>query len=478
MRIKNILILVIIFALKNNIYGLIDYPWNWAISSDYGPRIRPTEGATWFHAGIDYAGSYGEEIKAVEGGEIKDITYNKGWKVEILGNGKEWLYMHMFSGSGENKMVGNYEVRNAILEDPNTHEIISNAKIIIKWSDDKTKAEKIYSKYEHRNKWVQDKIINSQQTYIQDLTGNNAITSATIEQGEAFAPVGNSGIGTGAHLHLGLNNGYDNPLFYLKHNNHLPYTASDGTSRSKTTDEKPFIITIESPIENSIISGEQLLQDYPIRVIVNSEDGVDLDKVDLWIYVGEKEDKKIHLIKSLADKYTFCYGGTTYVTEAKTSTVGETGVEPLNKAEGLDRFIYYQKFKELKQSDGSLLPSGKHKFVVIAEDVNGHTSSAQSSFYIVPSDYALYHSDTILPTPGPTGTPVAGTQYTNVVVKDLKQEPTEEPTEASGTVTPAGSAVPSPTPIPEITEVPIKDYLKGVLYGLVGDANFSDGKYI
>jgi len=98
--------------------------------------------------------------------------------------------------------------------------------------------------------------------------------------------------------------------------------------------------------------------------------------------------------------------------------------------------------------------------------------------YIVPSDYALYHSDTILPTPGPTGTPVAGTQYTNVVVKDLKQEPTEEPTEAAGTVTPAGSAVPSPTPEPEITEVPIKDYLKNVLYGLVGDANFSDGKYI
>jgi N-acetyl-anhydromuramyl-L-alanine amidase AmpD len=131
----------------------------------------------------------------------------------------------------------------------------------------------------------------------------------------------------------------------------------------------------------------------------------------------------------------------------------------------------YYKQKNIYKISG--ISDGQIYIIVI--DSIGNSTYAK---FAVKKDAALYHSDTILPTPGPTGTPVAGTQYTNVVVKDLKQEPTEEPTEIEGTVTPAGSAVPSPTPIPEIKVMSIDKYLKGVLLALVGNADFSDEKYL
>ncbi len=90
-------------------------------------------------------------------------------------------------------------------------------------------------------------------------------------------------------------------------------------------------------------------------------------------------------------------------------------------------------------------------------------------FTVVPKGSVLYASHC---RPATTATPY----YDKVIIKDLKQEPTEE-MEAAGTVTPEVSVVPTSTPIPTITEVHIKDYLKNVLYGLVGEANFSDVKY-
>ena len=92
-------------------------------------------------------------------------------------------------------------------------------------------------------------------------------------------------------------------------------------------------------------------------------------------------------------------------------------------------------------------------------------------FIIIPKGAVLYSSRY---RPVPSATPYLD----RVVIKDLKQEPTEEPTEASGTVTPAGSAVPSPTPEPEIKVMSIDKYLKGVLLALVGNADFSDEKYL
>ncbi|MEM5777500.1 MAG: N-acetylmuramoyl-L-alanine amidase [Candidatus Aenigmatarchaeota archaeon] len=85
----------------------------------------------------------------------------------------------------------------------------------------------------------------------------------------------------------------------------------------------------------------------------------------------------------------------------------------------------------------------------------------------IKSDIALYSSRNI----------TSGDKYIKVVIKDMRQMPTEEATEVAGTQTPAGSMVPTPTPVAEVKEVNIKDYLKNVLYGLVGDAGFSDSKY-
>ena len=115
-------------------------------------------------------------------------------------------------------------------------------------------------------------------------------------------------------------------------------------------------------------SNDDLLKNYPIKVTVNSEDGIDLDKVDLWIYVNGDPQKSIHLLKTLDDKFSICYGGV--ASESASTTIVEyksasknTGVEPMNKAEGSDRFVYQQKFADLKLTDGKPLPVGKHKIV-------------------------------------------------------------------------------------------------------------------
>lgn len=165
---------MVLWGKRQELY--IDCPWNWPISSDYGPRIKPTSDASWFHTGIDYAGPYGADILSVEDGVIDKIIYDGGWRVYIKNDYNRWLYMHMFSGGGESKISGNYEVRNETLEHPETHEIINNETIIIYWDSSKTRAKKIYVRQKYAGYWVQ----NGKQIYIWDLTGNTAITSATV----------------------------------------------------------------------------------------------------------------------------------------------------------------------------------------------------------------------------------------------------------------------------------------------------------
>jgi hypothetical protein len=40
--------------------------WTWQLSCDFGPRIVPTAGASWFHRGIDYPTAAGTGINPVE----------------------------------------------------------------------------------------------------------------------------------------------------------------------------------------------------------------------------------------------------------------------------------------------------------------------------------------------------------------------------------------------------------------------------
>ncbi|HRQ44704.1 MAG TPA: FlgD immunoglobulin-like domain containing protein, partial [Candidatus Goldiibacteriota bacterium] len=82
-----------------------------------------------------------------------------------------------------------------------------------------------------------------------------------------------------------------------------------------------------------------------------------------------------------------------------------------------------------------------------------------------------------MPTPTPGGTPNPFAHFDTVIVKDLKSEPTEQPTEPVDDMTPVATPVATETPVPEIKSVNIHDYIKGVMYAAVGSADFKDKKY-
>jgi hypothetical protein len=96
-------------------------------------------------------------------------------------------------------------------------------------------------------------------------------------------------------------------------------------------------------------------------------------------------------------------------------------------------------------------------------------------FVIIPKGSVPYKSG-VVPTPGSAGTPLAGIEYSNVVVNDMGMTPTPESTNVAS-ATDTATDVPVATTTPIVRTVQIKDYLKGVLYGLVGDADFHDTKY-
>ena len=107
----------------------------------------------------------------------------------------------------------------------------------------------------------------------------------SVKQGEPFAPVGDSGCGTGAHLHLALNNGADNPLVYLDHD------ASD------------FKVIMENPKDNAVLKQSDLTENFPVKFNVDASQGKDLDKINVALdgqslttfnYGGKPgEDKKL-----------------------------------------------------------------------------------------------------------------------------------------------------------------------------------------
>jgi len=68
------------------------------ISSAFGPRTAPTEGASTFHGGLDYAASTGTAIYAAEGGTVTTSTYSSSAGNYIIinhKNGMQTVYMHM-----------------------------------------------------------------------------------------------------------------------------------------------------------------------------------------------------------------------------------------------------------------------------------------------------------------------------------------------------------------------------------------------
>jgi len=305
-----------------------------------------------FHPAIDYNpkdgdADYGDPIRAVETGEISKIELlgNAGWIIEIHSPSvanvqRKWRYLHLF---GNNKMsnprvAGNFELL-----------------------------------YNNLNR----------QYYIRKNFSDGSFEEyrigMIINEGDEFAPTGNSGDESyPVHLDIRLNweSDYvtDNPLIYLNHGEGTINYNENG-KHINMTDTVP-IVNIENPPANYVFMQQDLTTKFPIKVTVNTEDCLDLDELDLWIYKNEKEvnpaENWVHIGK--AGEPTFRYGGK--INENMGQTIRDydeinkiSGVRAITLDEdGQDRFIYYQTFKDLN------LPAGKHKLVAIAKDVNDHSS--------------------------------------------------------------------------------------------------------
>ncbi len=88
-------------AYKGSVTGFIwPCPGYTRISSYFGPRPRPTAGASTNHKGIDLAAPYGSAILASAAGVVTTSTYSKSagnYIVIAHGNGNSTVYMHCSS---------------------------------------------------------------------------------------------------------------------------------------------------------------------------------------------------------------------------------------------------------------------------------------------------------------------------------------------------------------------------------------------
>ena len=348
-------------------------------------------------------------MKAIEDGKIVEINFNvyRGWYVEISSQNanRKWSYLHLFTGSDgkepvyscSNSLCTNtnkeWELRIGDLVNPVDENDIKHDYIIIKWNG--IYVNKVYCIGKYEGRYIQNK----DGTYLMKDANTRAITKSEVEEGEEFAPSGNSGRAGTIHLHLAVNGGEDNPLRYLRH-----------------TPDGEMNVVIEEPEDGHIFTEEEKEVAYPITITVDSTEGLDLDKVDVWIYKNgsEKEEDKIHIPPVVTPtettrRNTFQYGGVPG--EDKTKNIrkfseGVTGVIPIGNVPGTDKFILYQNFGDLK------LPYGMHELVVRAEDVNGNSMYAKNEFYILPKGAVLYASKNI------TG----NDKYTKVRIKDMHME--------------------------------------------------------
>lgn len=362
-----LLSMILIFPLL--VSGQELQPPPWTITSDYGPR-NVTQGS-WFHEGIDYGGSEGADIPAVEGGKINRIGpfTGAGWGIEIstkIGTStRVWWYWHIFSGTMTSVLVsspipsGNWELRSAKLKHPVTGKI-DDANVIVLWNNKESlRATKVLSISDFSGRQV---YIST--TPILNTTGLSTITAqGSVETTNPIAPVGTSG-GYPPHLHIGLNQNRDNPLLYLTH--------ADGAIN----------VTIDDPPDGYIMLPGDLDGEYPVKVTVNSTAGLDLDKLTLYVF---SEDGKISHHFGSAGLPTFGYGGRLNAETGgfQTASVNQANIEPLDadptkpdNQPGLDAFTYRVDFGALD------LPDGRYRLEAKARDVNTGEYSSSSTFSV------------------------------------------------------------------------------------------------
>lgn len=336
----------------------IDPPWNWRISSDYGPR---TVDSSPYHRGIDYGSPTnpwvaieGQPIPSIEAGEIISILQDgQIWTVKVLSDFdpefRLYIYRHLFYNSRTtNSEEGNWETIEAPCFDQNGQ--TANQQIIIEWiSKSQFRANKILCPVSGLN-------VQYENHYINDILGNPLSTENHLEEHESLGPVGKSGT-MHAHLHLGIDPcsitehpaaRRTNPLYYLTHN-------------PDTNPEISFFLPA-----NEFACNVNDLNSFAINVLINSMGSLDVEKVDFYIQqnIGLPGDPNLnptewHLgVNGQVDNNnpTFEYGGDPY-TNPSSNMNGNgafSGVIPSSSEPGYDIFYMTANLDYLDDNTPSL----------------------------------------------------------------------------------------------------------------------------
>jgi hypothetical protein len=365
---KAVLASCALFAIGATANAQMIEPPPYPITSDYGPRVVSL--GSFFHQGIDYGAPLYSSIAPVESGRITNIAYGGAWYVRLEGFNGTWRYLHLFTGKGETPITAAdpWELRWADLEDPDTEEVTS-ALVIVKWL--------VAGSTNAANIWGVDpgKIIKlGTNRYVLGADNKTVQTRNYISALTDFiGPSGNSG-DYPAHLDIRLNDGDDNPLYYLIHRPDPLPTA------------KVFM-----PDDGEVVPADEL-DGYVFAAEVNSVNGPDLDKVSFWIYPNGNAEQAIHLGEP--GRPTFGYGGRVGESQNGFSTEypsfgGATGVQPFQEevspgvwdSLGRDKFIFRQNLTTLN------LPDGKHKFVIKCKDISGNDACLTSAGELASVDF-------------------------------------------------------------------------------------------
>lgn len=293
-----------------------------SISSGFGPRIHPAKTIWNFHNGVDYAQIKGTPIQAVDEGTLDKIKYEdkSGWVIGIQSQSGYWSYLHTFQNGSEN-LPQPITVGKCSLRKDKNGIYIDNDGMAIRL-------------YDH------------------------------VEIGTFIAPVGNSGEGTGSHLHLNLNNGKNNALSQF----------SDIPSSYK--------VVMQKPQDGEEIDSGDLSKDYDVRFNVDSAQGKNMDSITAYLD-GKQQGNS---------KYSFCYGGIPGETQINMNPSNNIscGVNPV-KGTFKNDFVL--------PCDFSGLNEGQHEIMIKTRDVklNPHvnkfkfTVKRKSNGYIVFKITEKYH---------------------------------------------------------------------------------------
>ena len=323
---------------------------SYTITSWFGPRIRPqttTPPTFEVHNGVDYSpqDGFGTPSLAEEAGTIETITKDPkrgGFYIKYTGSGaNEWEHLHIFTSSASYPIT------------------LANGWRLLQESDGSLA---IYR--------PQPLIQNGISYPATVLSNEAAVGQTTVVQGEPIAPVGNSGAGTGAHLHLILltRGNKTDPLLDVIH------------------PKGPPALTFISPQDGQIIGyGSDSFSNFPFVVNVNAaatSAGKDIDSVDFTLDGAP-------LLIGGAGTHTFQFGfpgtGMDYACDDSFTTQQTPCPSPTTS--GVQPILHqpFQPYFDLLY-DLTQETAGQHELCVVTTNVNGDvTGSACQSFG--PSDW-------------------------------------------------------------------------------------------